>query len=252
MWFLLIGLTWCHLAILGHVFTFNLQSIVYGLFLEPLWGNSAHMQCISQADHVFPVMNQTNLLQLMLRGRIRLPAVPAPRPAPVFVCLSLVFPLHPALLLASWARETAVFSHTPEERMNTKLWYLAGCQNNSEPHTCRLSASRDGKMTRVVFLARSPWRAQHWLRFSPSVHKSLDSSLEALRELSSFTTASNKQLPLEKVGFRAGHGLLPSLYWLSHTAPLPLPGALIQEFFLPLLSLLCICKHFSSAATLAS
>lgn len=80
-------------------------------------------------------------------------------------------PVHPAAwrrgkptpLLISWARETAVFSHTLEERMNTKLWYLAVCQNNSKPHTCRLLASGDGKMTKVVFLAFSSWQAHNWL-----------------------------------------------------------------------------------------
>lgn len=58
---------------------------------------------------------------------------------------------------------------------------------------------------------------------SPSVHKGLDFSLEALRELSRFTTASNKQLPFEKVGFGVGHGLLPPLLPRPHPGPLALP-----------------------------
>lgn len=71
------------------------------------------------------------------------------------------------------------------------------------------------------------------------VHKGLGFSLEALRELSSFTTAANKQFPLEKVDFLTGYGLLPPLSphppfrSLPPPPPSTLPGALGQESFLP-------------------
>lgn len=42
-----------------------------------------------------------------------------------------------------------------EERMNTKLWYLATHQNNRKRHTCRLLASWAGTMTNTVFLVLS-------------------------------------------------------------------------------------------------
>jgi hypothetical protein len=59
-------------------------------------------------------------------------------------------------------------------------------------------------MTNIGFLfLTSPLLATF---LSPSVYKGLDFSLEALGELSSFTTASNKQLLLQKVDFLAGHG----------------------------------------------
>ena len=51
--------------------------------------------------------------------------------------------------------------------------------------------------------------------------------------LSSFTTASNQQLPLDKVDFLAGRGLWPLLYPLSHIGPLTLPGALVTRVLSP-------------------
>ena len=89
-------------------------------------------------------------------------------------CLS--FPVSPPLV--SWARETAVFSRGREERMNAKLWYLAGCQNNGKPHTCRLLASRAGEVTNGAFLALLTSTPLATF-LSLSVHKGLDFSPEA-------------------------------------------------------------------------
>lgn len=127
--------------------SFNILCIGY------FWSHceeTTHMECISQEDHVFSVLNQTKPCPLCWWRRSHLP-----------LSLQTLSPL-----LVSWARETAVFSWTREERMNTKLWYLAACQNNRKLHTCQLLASRAGKMTNVVFLALSSWQAHHWLHFS--------------------------------------------------------------------------------------
>ena len=62
--------------------------------------------------------------------------------------------------------------------MNAKLRYLAVCQNNRKPHTCRLLASRAGEMTNIAFLALLT--STPLARFlSLSVHKGLDFSPEA-------------------------------------------------------------------------
>lgn len=143
--------------------------------------------------------------------------LPVPH-SPISLCLSLSLCLPPPASLISWARETAVFSHSLQERIRLNCGIWLSCQNNSKLHTCQPLASWNGKMTEAVFLAFSSWQA-HYQLHSPSVHKGLHFSLEALGELSSFTTASNKQLPFEKVGFLAEHGLLPPLRLLPFPSP---------------------------------
>lgn len=151
-------------------------------------------------------------LQLRIEESVSL-SPPSPPPISLGLSISVFLPL-----LVPWARETAVFSHTLEERRRLNCGIWLSCQSNSELHTCQPLASWDGKMTEAVFLAFSSWQAHYYLH-SPSVHRGLHFSLEALGELSSFTTASNKQLPFEKVGFLGEHGLLPPLRLLPFPTP---------------------------------
>lgn len=218
MWPLLTG--GGNLRISLRVFTVKFPSLVGGLFLESPGGNLPIWNALLRNTVCFQLVNRTKPCELMLTEKSLCPCFPVSVPPPPF----------PPRLCSDPEPGRQLFSPTHWRRGWILNWrYLAACQNNSKLHTCRLLASTDGKMTNVVFLAFSSWQAHQQLGslLSLSVHKGLGFSLEAPRELSSFTTASNKQFPLEKVDFLARHGLWPPLHPLSHTGPLAVPWALI-------------------------